>query len=486
MDNIFLQFNDKTAMYKQIYTYIKNALLNGELKAGEKLPSKRRLAQELKISVNTVDTAYQMLCSEGYINSKPKSGFVACDISHVPHALRKFEHNTQTQESKSESEFVKNNAYEQRQNLDSKSDDILYNFSTGAIDTSLFPFKTWQRLQRDLLSNNPELLNKGENIGDENLRIQIAKYLHEFRAVECEHSQIIIGAGIEYLLGLLACLFKNEVFGIENPGYTKTHEILKNNGAKCVFVNLDSEGLCVKSLKETSVHLAYITPSHQFPTGIAMPIGRRLELLEWARAKDGFLIEDDYDSEFRFEGKPLPSLQGLYGGENVIYLSTFSRCIAPAIRVAYMVLPKKLLERYKAVFNVYSCTVSRFEQQTLQRFMQSGQFSRHLAKLRQAYKQRRDALTQALKSEFGNKIEISGEHTGLHLVINVITTKENEKTLIHKAKTHGVYLCGLSEYKLESREENAQNKLVLGFASMTEESIIKGVKTLKKAWENSF
>ncbi len=473
MENLVLNFSDKQPLYRQLYANISGAIRKGTLKAGEKLPSKRRLAQNLSISVNTVDTAYQMLVAEGYINSKPRSGYSVCNFESLPII--------EAQKGKAQKNDVKEN--ETRLKLPP----IKYNFGTAGIDTSLFPYKTWCNLQREVFAENNDILNHGHRHGDIELRIAISNHLREFRAAGCEPEQIIVGAGMEYLLGLLARMFSKNTFAVENPGYNRASTILKNSGANVININVDESGMSILQLEKSTAKLAYITPSHQFPTGVTMPIARRTALLKWAHAKNGrFIIEDDYNSEFRFDGKPLPALQGLESGENVIYISTFSKSIAPAIRIAYMALPKKLLAQFDTFFGHYSCTVSRFEQQTLYKFIKGGYFARHLARIRTQYKIRRDEMISALKLHFGEDISIKGAHTGLHLVL---VTKEMtcgkadyEQKMVQEAAQHGIKITAMAIEKAtedEQTETNFARGLVLGYGALVPGDIPEAVAALK-------
>ncbi len=447
-------------LYQQLYTYFVAEIRAGQLKKGEKLPSKRRLAADLQLSVNTVDTAYQMLVAEGYLVARAKSGFYVQAAERLSAPV----------------------ARQQPRIFSAQKKQYRYNFETASIDTSLFPFKTWRRLQRDILAGNPSLLNHGQRQGDENLREAIATYLHEYRGAQCSAAQIVVGAGIEYLLGLLARLFCDKVFAVENPGYARTHRVLENSGASVNFVPLDAGGLSVEALKKSAATLAYVTPSHQFPAGITMPAGRRADLLQWAQETDSYIIEDDYDSEFRFDVKPLPCLQGLDDSGRVIYISTFSKSIAPAIRIGYMVLPEKLLPRFEAEFGFYSSTVSRFEQQTLCRFMQDGYFARHLNRLRNAYRQRKNALVSALNDAFGRQnITISGSHTGLHLLLQ-LHSGMTEAQLCATAENCGVHVNGLSAYYQKDIEACPAATVVLGYAAMSCADIENAVALLKTAW----
>ncbi|MDR0324480.1 MAG: PLP-dependent aminotransferase family protein [Oscillospiraceae bacterium] len=459
MKNLTLGINPSggAPLYAQLYERIVGGISRGEIKAGEKLPSKRALAGNLGVSVNTVDTAYQMLTAEGYVQAKPKSGFFVMRIERL--------------ESPAPGSAPKTVPAPAHPRID---------FGTGSVDTSLFPYKTWGRIQREILSGHPELLNLGEQNGDAELRESIARYLHEYRGVACSAGQIIVGAGMEYLLSQIAVMFSASIFALENPGYPKAASILKNHKIDPVFVPVDKDGLDVSGLADADI--VYVTPSHQFPTGATMPIGRRQELLAWACERRGrYIIEDDYDSEFRFDVRPVPSLQGLDGAGRVIYIGTFSRSLSPSIRIAYMALPEALLPVYRRYFAGYSSTVSRFEQHTLRRFIDGGHFSRHLNRTRVIYRARRDCLIKGLAASLGKeRIRISGEHTGLHLVLQVKAGLD-ETELAGRAAAAGVRLTGLSKYYRPGVEIPGCS-LVLGYSALDESRIAEGCAALKSAW----
>lgn len=425
------------------------------------MPSKRFLSNHLNVSINTVDTAYQMLVAEGYLTARAKSGFYVCAL---PKSIK--------------ADFVPQKSVKSTQKPKWK-----YNFETGSIDTALFPFKQWCRIEREV-TTSPSLLNHGDKQGDENLRTAIADYLREFRAVKCNAGQIIVGAGIEYLLCILARMFKTKKIAIEDPGYERAARVFTALGAKCVYVPVDKHGLQVDKLIESGSEVAYLTPSHQFPTGVTMPVTRRHEMLAWAcENKSRFIIEDDYNSEFRFDSRPIPSLQGLDENGKVVYVGTFSKSVAPSIRVAYMVLPFGLLEQYEKEFSFFSSTVSRFEQQALFQFIDKGHFARHLNRLRLACKARRDVLVSALAAAFGERVEIRASHTGLHLLAT-FKVGLSEAELIAIAEASGVHMKGLDEY-YHIKPFKAEPTLVLGYAAMSEADIINAVEILKTAFLNN-
>ena len=350
------------------------------------------------------------------------------------------------------------------------------------MDPGLFPFRTWARLQKELLYSAPELLTPGDARGDAALRQALAGYLAEYRGVQCDPEQLVVGAGLEYLLGLLAPLLPGPA-AVETPGYPRARQVLENNGVPCRCLPVDADGLSLTALSASDAAVCYVTPSHQFPTGVTMPAGRRAELLHWAARAPGrrYIIEDDYDSEFRFDTRPLPSLQGMAGADGpVVYLSTCSRSLAPGIRIAYMVLPRQLLGAWQEKYELYSGTVGRFEQQTLARFITGGYFTRHLARERTAYKARRDALAAALRTSFApEELTLAGLHTGLHLLAQ-LKDPPPDAALRAAARQYGVRCSLLSDYDLTGTAHSAAGTLVLGYGSLPDADCAAAGERLKK------
>ena len=464
--NIFtieFKLDSKEPLYKQLYDFIIQEIKTQNLKEGEKLPSKRALANHLKISINTVETAYEMLVTEGYVQSRNRSGFYVCLLEKLD----------VTEKSKKQFIFEK----EVKKNYK-------YDFKTNVVDTSTFPYSTWAKITKEIIYNSPELLQHGDRQGDYCLREVLAKYLHEFRGVNCIPEQIIMGAGMEYLMSLITEILGNSaIFAFENPGYSKIYKIIKNNERKVNPIKVDDDGMCLVDLKNTNSNIAYITPSHQFPMGAVMPIGKRIELLKWANLKDDrYIIEDDYDSEFRFNGKPIPSLQGLDENGKVIYVSTFSRSIAPSIRVAYMVLPPRLLEIYHKNFSFYSSTISRMEQHTISRFIDEGHFSRHINRMKNIYRIRKETLVDCIKkSRLNEYVKIIGANAGLHLILKV-DNGMSEKELVESAERVDIRVYGLSEYCISNQKYIGDNMVVLGYSGLLPDEITQAVELLNKAW----
>lgn len=463
-----LDAKDARPLYQQLYDHLSRQIRSGSLRQGDKLPGKRTLANQLAVAVNTVDTAYQMLVAEGYLEARAKSGFYVLEYTGtLPQAAPPAE--------------------EVRCEEAPPAPAVKFDLATGAVDTSLFPFRTWGRIQKELLYNGGELLRHGHRQGDPELRRELAAYLRSYRGVVCSLEQIVVGAGVEYLLGLLAQLLKGGAAAVENPGYDRPRTILENNGIPCRCVEIDGGGLDPAALERSGADLCYITPSHHFPTGVTMPAGRRAQLLRWAGEKPGrYILEDDYDAEFRFDVRPLPSLQGMSGPSGrVVYLCTFSKSLAPSIRIACMVLPWQLMDRYHRAFGSYSSTVSRFEQQTLRWFLEGGYFTRHLARMRGAYKSRMERLAGALEGAFGREnIVLMGRHTGLHLLLT-LPGGPGEAVMAARALEEGIQLKGLSEYYMEGKEKCPENSVILGYASLQDEAIPELTAALKRAWRRT-
>lgn len=465
MFTVKFDLKSKRNMYEQLYHFIKDEMIEGRILPHQKLPSKRKLADHLKISQNTVALAYEQLLAEGYVMSRPKSGYYACPIDLLsPKGQLVVEHEWQRKESKQE---------------------YLYDFVVHAVDMSFFPFDTWGKLTRTAMRyDQRHLLELGDAQGDLQLRESIAAYLHEFRGVNCLPEQIIIGAGTEHLLGLIVHLLGNHLtFAIENPGYDKTGQFLRCHQVAVNPIDVDVWGMSVAQLKETKAQVAYVTPSHQFPTGAVMPISRRIQLLNWANEEDSrYIIEDDYDCEFRFAGRPIPALQGLDQHDKVIYLNTFSKSIAPSLRIGYIVLPQPLLSKFTQKLMFFSSTVSRFEQMTLQMFIEDGYYERHLHKIRKIYQLRKQALIKALAQLPSTlNIKIEGEDAGLHLLVK-IHNRMSEAQLVDAAKAVGVRVYGISAYHWDESSVPPQSTLLLGYASLAPEQIHQAVSLLGKAW----
>ena len=438
-------------LYEQLYRQIRRDIESGALPAGEKLPSKRALSAHLKVSVVTVEGAYGQLLAEGYLRSEPKRGFFVADVepaAPAPAAPRRPEVGEEHPAAAPR-----------------------YDFATNAVDAVHFPFATWAKLMRQVLTR--------ENSG---LLSAIVDHLRSFRGIDARPDQVVVGAGSEYLTGILFQLLGREGgYAVEDPGYRKFGAILSRQGALICPIPLDGHGLRVDALTWSGARVVHVTPSHHFPLGTVMPVGRRRELLSWAMAGEGrYIIEDDYDSEFRFSGRPIPALQSLDTGERVVYLNTFAKSLAPSLRIGYMVLPPHLAERYRREFLLYSSTVPSFEQYTLARFLEGGHFERHIARMRVEYRDRKGALTACVK-ELGLPAKLSGADAGLHMLL----TLENgmgEAELVGRAAAEGVAVYPLSACWLTPPPEDLSPTLIMGYARLEAGDIQAAFRRLKAAW----
>lgn len=451
-----------TPLYEQIYTYIKNEIKNGKIECKSRLPSTRSLAEHLQISRSTVDMAYTQLLSEGYIESVPCKGYYVCEISLL-HDISIAQYETDGAEEED-------------------GTDNLIDFTPYGVDLEYFPFNIWRKITKNVLNEeNKDMFDIGNPMGDIVFRRTICNYLFEARNVHCRPEQILIGAGNHYLLTILCRLFNSEkTIAMESPTYQKAYHIFKTNNCPVVTVNVEKDGIDVKDVISKNADVVYVMPSHHYPLGTVMSIGKRTELIKWANEnEERYIIEDDYDSEFRYHGKTIPALKGIQCNADIIYIGTFSKSIASAIRMSYMVLPEKLLERYKQNMHFYSQTVSRIDQTVVNEFISRGYFERHLNKMRSVYREKHDLIIACLK-DMGDMIQISGENAGLHLLLNV-NNKMSEDELIKSAKEQGVKVYGLSDNFIEGANADRQ-AIILGFAQINKNLIAEGINLLKKAW----
>lgn len=443
-------------LYEQIYRFIVTEIHTGRLPEGSRLPSKRMLCSHLGVSLSTVETAYGLLQAEGYIASRPRSGFFVAS-SGLPDMLHTVSPLPPADLPDAPPEF---------------------DLSTSAVDTSAFPYATWVRIFKQVLYDRPDLLQRGDPQGDRELREALASFLYQYRGVRCRPEQLVVGAGVDHLIEVLLRLIPSSApVALEDPGYGTPYRIMQSHGRAVRSIPVDDQGLNVSDLCRTDAQLVYVTPSHQFPTGALMPVSRRMQLLSWASEQEGrFIIEDDYDSEFRYSSRPVPALQGLSGGGRVVYAGTFSRTIAPSIRVAYMVLPESLLAGYRRQYAHAASPVSRFEQQTLARFLQGGYYARHLRRVGNLYRSRCAALSRALNGLPG--VRVSADDAGLHFLISHDRLSENQ--LLTLAAKAGIQLHGLSEYchSVSPRPSTA----VTGFAGLRDEQIPVLTALLAAAW----
>lgn len=433
--------------YYALYKFIRGDILSGKLKAGERLPSKRGLAQNLGVSVTCVQTAYEQLLAEGYIISVERSGYFVGDVSFDYYG----EKPCRTAEQPKEKEWCE---------LDLVS---------GAIPANLFPFSAWAKLTREVLADCGEhLLNRVPCDGDGELKKALASYLYRARGVNVDPRYIVIGAGAEHLYGVvLQLLGRDKIYAVENPGYGNISYTYRLYGAECVYLPVNADGVNLKAVESSGAFAVHISPSHQFPTGAVTPAFARAKLINWAKSGDKFIIEDDYDSEFRLLGKPLQCLFGLCR-DRVIYINTFSKSLAPSMRMGYAVLPPKLYEKYIEIYGRSANVVPLFEQKTLAKMLDSGFFERHINRLRNHFREIRRALVEKLKS-FDICKDIIDTCSGPHLLMR-FSGDISDKQFKLIAAERGIYVKCLSDYLLEPFD-NSSGYAVINYTSLTKSAV---------------
>ena len=434
----------------QLYAALKAEIISGGMKPGARMPSKRQLGAHLSVSTSTVEAAYARMVSEGYCESRPRSGMYVCEALPGPQAART------TQETP-----------------------VLWDFSTGAADAEHFPYATWARLMREVLSEQSSaLLLSGDPQGSPELRRQIAAMMRSLRGIDVSPDTIVLGAGTEVLVTALVSLIGRErLFAMEDPGYARVRRILVASGARIAPTPLCDGAIDVRTLYTSGAGAAYVTPSHQFPTGVEMGVSQREALLRWARETGAYILEDDYDSEFRFSGKGAPALRAMDQSGQVIYMNTFARTLAPGLRLSFMALPPALAQRYRAMHA--ACSVPGFEQETLCKFIAGGYLERHVSRMRVVYRARLAAMERAVK-ELGLG-ELAPCGAGLYALLSV-GGRAPAQELVPLAAQAGVRLTRLCDYGVMQPGTGSERVVLLGFAGMDETELEEGLRALKRAW----
>lgn len=458
-------------LYEHLYKEIKNDILMGNLKAHEKLPSKRALAAHLNVSVVTVENAYSQLLAEGYIYSKPKSGFYVCDVKAEDADVVGVRNACYTSGSE---DHVTEHSHVIREHAESPGQNGFFaDFVNNSTLSENFPFSTWTKLMRETMMDDREkLMKRSPSGGIFELRKAIADYLYQFRGMSVSPNQIIVGAGTEYLYGLIIQLLgRASVYGVENPGYQKIQHIYDAYQVKCCYIDMDESGVNIDSLERSGADVVHISPSHHFPTGTVTPASRRYELLGWAAKQEGrYIIEDEYDSEFRLVGNPIPALQSIDASDKVIYMNTFSKSLSSTIRISYMVLPIPLMVRYNHVLSFYACTVSNFDQYTLTRFIQEGYLEKHINRMRKFYRNSRDRILGCIRSHrLYPQVTIKEENAGLHFLME-IDTSYTDREMVDRAAAAGINISSLSQY-CHGKEQEDSHTLVINYSGIEEDII---------------
>lgn len=452
------------SLYEFIYNCIKNDIINGRFTSGEKLPSKRQFAKDHGISVITVENAYAQLLTEGYIYALEKRGYFVSDIG--------------------KNYILNENISEPNQAIIPSSsndqEDWLVDFKSNYAMYDKFPFNTWSKVMRQtLLDNEQNFLKSPDHNGVYELRAAIAKHLENFRGLRISPENIVIGAGTEYLYSLIVQLFgHSRMIAVEDPGHTKISRIYESNGVKCLHIKVDEHGMDEDALMKTNAIAAHISPSHHFPTGRIMPASRRHNLINWARENNRYIIEDDYDSEFRFSGRPIPTMASI-DPNRVIYLNTFSKTLVPSIRVAYMVLPNQLMERFREKFGFYSSTVSSFEQYTLANFISGGYYERHINRMRNYYREYRNTIISTIKkSPICDKVTIEEDKSGLHFILKINADIDDE-IFAERLREMRINISSVSSYCHNNYKE-FEHRFIINYSAVKQEELALALENMNQ------
>ncbi len=463
--------DSSTPLFDQVYRFFKQSIIDGTLEFNTQLPSIRQLAKSLAVSNNTVIMAYQQLTDEGYLINMPRKGLFVANLDtqeiNPPEKAPVLPLLAKHQDTKPRAEYA-------------------FNLNQAGIDEASFPIKAWRKCIN--WSLDKPFLQYGAYFGEPSLKKALARYLFQSRGVKTQPEQIVIGAGTIQLMALLATLFKNKMpekpkkqIAFEEPGYQASRQLWLDYDYQIQPVNVDPlTGIRLNELKSLWPDLIYLTPSHQFPLGGIMPVTHRLQILQWAKERDCYLIEDDYDSEFRFRGKPIPALQALDTHERVIYAGTFSKAFLPSLRLAYLVLPPHLLPHLNALQHLGQSTSVNM-QRAMAIFMEEGYWGKHLRKMRKVYKHKFEQTLASLDQIMGDKIEVTTQASGLSVLIKV-KTKLSEQILVQRAREADIWLKGKRDTWFMPQNLPPWPHIAFGYGTLPIDQIAKVVKKLHQVW----
>ena len=455
----FLDSKGKQPKYIQIYELLKEKIMSRELVAGEKLPSIRYLAQELKLSKHTIDAAYQQLLAEGYIKSEARSGLYVLPIEDF-----------QIPQEVIQEQFHIN-----------REEQPIIDFHYGTIDVNNFPLNNWSKCIKQAMEEDLNSLQYGEPEGDLDLREEIKKYVARSRGISCTVNQILINNGTQSSVAFIIQLLKlmNHPVFFENPGYNETRNVFQVSNCDIIPLPVENDGVCVSILNNNEAKALYVTPSHQFPLGSILSIQKRYELLKWAEIRDSYIIEDDYNSEFRYLGQPIPSLKSLDQLQRVIYLGTFSKSLLPAVRCSYMILPESIINKGRIMINQQTQNCSPILQRAIAIFMREGFFEKHVRRMKTTYQKKQQLLIKNIKERLKDEVEIIGQQGGLHILLRL--KNMDAETLINRAREVGVKIYSTDQYWMKS-SKLSNCYIMLGFGGLTNEEIVTGITKLESCF----
>lgn len=489
-----LSFDRNMPLHRQIYEQIRAAILSGRVRSQQKLPASRQLANSLGVSRTTVVQSYDQLISEGYLQTQPGAGTFVC--AQIPDArLSVSPIPVQAKIVRSGSPMLSaygdrlNQAKDNQASDDSDAPDCALSFRYGLPDLNLFPVQQWRRLIGHHLTNGPDWMGySSDALGDWSLRQQIADYITQVRAVRCCPEQILATSGAQQAIGIIGRLLVNpgEIVALENPGYSSGRRILSASGATVLPIAVDGEGLKLDGsdglkAKASSPppRLIYVTPSHQFPTGVSMSLSRRLALLQWAQQVNALIVEDDYDSEFRYSGSPIPALQGLDDQGRVLYVGTFSKVMFPGLQLGYIVVPLSLLPLFRQAKWLSDRQSSLIHQSALADFIREGYLARHVRRMQAIYSRRRQALVAALQTlEAPGAAKILGDRAGLHITAR-LPVQQDDAALIQQARAQDVSLFSTRQHYWPPSSEAARGEFIFGFGAIDELGIREAIARIQ-------
>jgi GntR family transcriptional regulator/MocR family aminotransferase len=483
---ITLDEESDAPLFRQIYETIRRSILSGGLPSGRQLPASRLLAKQLGVSRMTVVNAYEQLLAEGYLEGRMGAGtFVS---AHLPEeflqasGFKRLERQERPFPRKVIfSEYGNKLAQNSKIILRHHGATALVPFQHGVAALDEFPFGEWAKIAQKWQKSPPaQVLSYGDAAGFQPLRDAVAAHIAAARGVRCTPEQIIITNGTQQALDLISRVFLSESADvcIEDPGYIGARDIFVTTGARIVPVPIDDEGFDLQTARKRSLkaRLIYVTPSHQFPLGVTMSLARRLSLLEWARERDAFVIEDDYNSEYRYSGRPLPSLQGLDRDGRVIYVGTFSKTIFPALRLGYLVVPADLMEVFAAARALTDLHSPVIEQAVLAEFIAERHFARHIRRMRGMYEERQQTLVEEAQKNLGGMLEVAPARAGMHL-IGWLPDGVSDHEVSRRAAEAGMNLAPVSAYCINQK---LRGGLLLGYTAFDEKRIRQGMKKLAR------
>ena len=449
-----ITFTAGSTKYMAIYERLKQLILQQQLKAHSRMPSKRELANQLNVSIFTVQEAYAQLLSEGYLYSVERTGYFVGEIE-IP---------------------LQEEQVIQKEELLPTINEEYLNFKNGQVDPREFPYKVWNRLYKKFL--NPYHIANGSWQGEPALRNEIANYLRQSRGLHCHAKQIFIFSGTQQQLSSLCQFLTPSKVGIEEPGFIRAKAVFQQLQLPVATLRIDSEGCTVP---KQPVQLLYTTPAHQYPLGTVMSINRRMELLTWAKTSSCYIVEDDYDSEFRYRGAPIPPLAHLDSLEQVIYFGTFSKTLLPSIRISYLVLPLSLVEDFEAFNTLQKPTVSKIDQLVVAEFIRTGEYEKHIAKMRTLYRSKRKCLIEAIDEFLGKDFSVIGDDAGLHIIVR-LPAYLTEREAIASAKSLGIAVDAVSHMYQEIK---STHQVIIGYGAPAVGEIRKGIQLLASVWKTA-